>query len=175
MLQTACFDAWPPSLQFHFAIFAAMARIKLSLPETLPFSCMLPIRVTDLNYGAHLGNDKLLGLMHEARVQYFAHYGYSETNAEGTSFIMGDCAIVYLTEGFYGQMLKCEVGVADFTRVSFDLLYRFTILESGKRLAEAKTCLVCFDYDTRKVQQVPAPLQARLLVAGPTNQTEPVE
>lgn len=151
-----------------------MARIKLSLPPVLPFSCLLPIRITDLNYGAHLGNDKLLSLIHEARVQFFAHYGYSETNAEGTSFIMGDCAIVYLSEGFYGQTLRCEVGAGDFSRVSFDLFYRFTVVETGKPLAEAKTGLVCFDYETRKVQQVPPALEARLTtsLAIQTDETE---
>lgn len=139
-----------------------MARIKLSLPPQLPFTCTLPIRITDLNYGAHLGNDKLLSLMHEARVQYFAHHGYTEVNAEGTSFIMGDCAIVYIREGFYGQTLRCELGAGDYTRVSFDLFYRFVIEGTEEVLAEAKTGLVCFDYDTHKVKSVPQTLRDRL-------------
>jgi acyl-CoA thioester hydrolase len=143
-----------------------MARIKLSLPSVLPFNCTIPIRITDLNYGAHLGNDKVLSLIHEARVQFFAHFGYTEIDAEGTSFIMGDCAIVYMAEGFYGQTLRCEVGAGDFTRVSFDLFYRFVVVETGAILAEAKTGLVCFDYGTRKVNQVPDALKARLLGAS---------
>jgi acyl-CoA thioesterase FadM len=80
---------------------------------------------------------------------------------------------VYLTEGFYGQTLACEIGVGDFSRVSFDLYYRFTVLETGKQLAEAKTGLVCFDYDGRKVRAVPDRLSARLLadMTAPTPQT----
>lgn len=139
-----------------------MARIQLSLPAELPFACELTIRVTDLNYGAHLGNDRLLGLIHEARYQYFEHYGYTELQAEGVSFIMGDCAIVYIKEGFHGQRLRCEVGVGDYARSSFDVFYRFTLVETGERFAEAKTGLVCFDYDTRKVKRVPEALRARL-------------
>jgi acyl-CoA thioester hydrolase len=139
-----------------------MARIKLSLPEVFPFACELTIRVTDLNYGAHLGNDRLLGLIHEARYQFFLHYGYTELAAEGTSFIMGDCAIVYIMEGFHGQRLRCEVGVGDYANSSFDVLYRFTLAETGELFAEAKTGLVCFNYETRRVQRVPAALRARL-------------
>jgi acyl-CoA thioester hydrolase len=139
-----------------------MPRLKLSIPQSLPFSCLLPIRITDLNYGAHLGNDKLLSLMHEARAQFFTHHGYQENSAEGTSFIMGDCAILYKAEGFYGQTLRCEVGAGDYTRAAFDIYYRFTIEGEEKLLAEAKTGMVCFNYETRKVQSVPEALKARL-------------
>lgn len=139
-----------------------MPRLKLSIPTSLPFSCVLPIRITDLNYGRHLGNDKLLSLMHEARAQYFASFGYAEDAAEGTSFIMGDCAILYKAEGFYGQVLRCEVGAGDYSRAAFDIYYRFIIDGEERLLAEAKTGLVCFDYTTRKVQSVPEPLRLRL-------------
>ena len=33
-----------------------MGRVKLELPETFSFSTELTVRVTDLNYGGHLGN-----------------------------------------------------------------------------------------------------------------------
>jgi hypothetical protein len=45
-----------------------MPRLKLELPAGFPFRTTLTVRVTDLNYGNHLGNDALLGLLHEARV-----------------------------------------------------------------------------------------------------------
>lgn len=139
-----------------------MARIRFRIPRQLPFSCTIPIRVTDLNYGGHLANDKVLTLMHEARELYFRHHGYTEMEAEGTSFIMGDCAIMYKTEGFYGQVLRIEVGAGDYSRASFDLYYRLVIAGEDKILAEGKTGLVCFDYETRKVTAVPEALQARL-------------
>jgi acyl-CoA thioesterase FadM len=136
-----------------------MSRIKLTIPKHLPFTCRVPIRITDLNYGGHLGNDKVLTLLHEARALFFSHFGYAENAAEGTSFIMGDCAILYKAEGFYGQVLRCEVGAGDFTNVSFDIFYRLTIEGEEKLLAEAKTGLVCFDYAVRKVRPVPEALR----------------
>ena len=47
-----------------------MARVKLEIPELLPFATELEVRVGDVNYGGHLGNDALLGLLHEARIRF---------------------------------------------------------------------------------------------------------
>ena len=47
-----------------------MPRVKVALPATFPFRTEIPVRITDLNYGGHLGNDALLGLLHEARVHF---------------------------------------------------------------------------------------------------------
>lgn len=47
-----------------------MARISIDLPSTFTFSATIPVRITDLNYGGHVGNDTILSIIHEARVQY---------------------------------------------------------------------------------------------------------
>lgn len=134
-----------------------MARIKLNLPEALPFSTRISIRITDLNYGNHVGNDTILSLLHEARVQYLLSHGYTELNLGGTSLIMGDVAIEYKAEAFYGDIITAYVGTADFSRVGFDIFYKLTRENAGKEIvvALAKTGMVCFDYTARKVTQVP--------------------
>ncbi|NNG26771.1 MAG: thioesterase, partial [Ignavibacteriaceae bacterium] len=55
-----------------------MARIKIDPPEKFMFNTEITIRVTDLNYGAHLGNDSVLSICHEARMRFLKHFGYSE-------------------------------------------------------------------------------------------------
>jgi acyl-CoA thioesterase FadM len=144
-----------------------MARVTLSLPEDLPFACELQVRITDLNYANHLANDKVLALMHEARARYFLDLGYGELDADGAAFIMSDVVIVFKSEGFFNQRLRCEVGCADFSRAGFDLCYRFTHLDPktgapGKLLAEAKTGMVCYDYSERKVKSIPVQVRAKL-------------
>ena len=57
-----------------------MARIKLDFSDKFLFSTIIPVRITDLNYGNHLANDKVLSIIHESRIQFFQHYGYSELN-----------------------------------------------------------------------------------------------
>lgn len=138
-----------------------MGRIKLDIPERLPFVTRFPIRVTDLNYAGHLSNDSILSMAHEARMQFFKHHGYTELAAEGTAFIMGDCAIVYKSEGFHGQMVKVSVGAGDYSRVSFDLFYRLELEDEGKLLAEVKTGLVSFSYEDNKVRRIPPALKEK--------------
>lgn len=134
-----------------------MPRIKLTFPQGVSFSTTIPIRITDLNYGAHVGNDTILTLMHEARVQYLHHFGFEELNVAGVGLIMSDAVIEFKTQLFYGSFLKAHVAAAGFTRVSFDLYYKLAIETAGNEtvIALAKTSMVCFDYSIKKVVSVP--------------------
>jgi 4-hydroxybenzoyl-CoA thioesterase len=124
-----------------------MARLKLSLPEDLPFSTELTVRVGDVNYGGHLGNDSLLGLLHEARIRFLASLGYSELDVAGHGMIMGDVAIVYKAQAFLGDVLRIDVGTMDFTGSGCDVIYRVVRPADGETIALAKTGIVLFDYD----------------------------
>jgi acyl-CoA thioesterase FadM len=138
-----------------------MGRLRLSLPEHLPFATDLPVRITDINYGGHMANQALLGMMHEARMQFLHHYGYTELSLEGVSLIMADSAIVYLGEAFYGDDLRFELGPGDFSRRGFDLFYRMSCPERAQNIAHAKTAMVCFDYERRQVQSLPEAFRQR--------------
>jgi acyl-CoA thioesterase FadM len=137
-----------------------MARIRLDLPPSFPFRTALTVRVTDLNYGGHLGNDALLGLIHEARVQFLASLGYTEQDVDGVGMLMSDCAIVYKAQGFLGERVTVAVAAGEFSRVGCDLFYRLD-KEDGTELARAKTGLVFFDYQAQAVRPVPEGFRAR--------------
>jgi YbgC/YbaW family acyl-CoA thioester hydrolase len=139
-----------------------MARIRISIPESFSFSTIIPIRITDLNYGGHVGNDTILSLLHEARVQFLKHYGFTELDFAGTSLIMSDVAIEFRSEVFYGSSIKVMVTAGEFTRAGFDIFYQMMNAENNKLVAIAKTGMVCFDYTTRKVTAVPAQALAKL-------------
>jgi acyl-CoA thioester hydrolase len=131
-----------------------MARIKLVLPEKFSFKTSIPVRISDLNYGNHLANHVYLEMMQEARMQYLAQWHWSEKDLAGVAVIMGDTAIVYKQECFYGDVLTIEVLATEFGQRSFDLYYRFT-KQDGSLVCEAKTGMVCFDYVNRKTVDVP--------------------
>lgn len=135
-----------------------MPRLKLSLPTAFHFSCQLPIRITDINYGGHVGNDKILTLLHEARVQYLNYFGYSELNFAGASLIMADVSIEFKSEVFYGDVMTASLIAGDFQKVSFDIYYQLEKQKEGKKIvvASAKTGMVCFDYHQRKIAPVPS-------------------
>jgi YbgC/YbaW family acyl-CoA thioester hydrolase len=134
-----------------------MARIRIELPERFPFSCSIPVRITDINYGGHVGNDTILSIIHEARMQYLRSLGYSELSFAGVALIMADVGIEYKHESFYGDTIMCEVAVTEHSKVSFDVVYRMSIIKDNKKVvvALAKTGMVCYNYDKKKVVAIP--------------------
>ena len=132
-----------------------MARVKLELPTRFLFETEIDVRVTDLNYGSHLGNDALLSLIHEARWRFLRAHGMSEADVGGRQIILADAAIVYRAEGFAGDRLRFEVTVGDFTRAGCDFFYRVTRVADGKLVAEAKTGAVFLDPGTRRMTALP--------------------
>lgn len=132
-----------------------MARTKLEIPAVLPFSTEIPIRIGDINYGGHLGNDAVLSIVHEARVQFLKSLGYTELNIEGKSILMTDAVVLYKAEGFYGDVLRIEVGATDVESIGCDFVYRLTYKTSGKEIAIVKTHVAFLDPQTRKISAVP--------------------
>jgi acyl-CoA thioester hydrolase len=138
-----------------------MARIKIELPGSFSFSCQIPVRITDINYGGHAGNDTVLSIIHEARMQFLKSMGYTEMEFAGTGMIMTDVAIEFKNELFYGDVITASVVTGEISRIGFDILYRLETLrpqnDKGKILvATAKTGMVCYDYEKKKIVSVPA-------------------
>lgn len=135
-----------------------MPRLQLDFPDETKFTCELTVRAADLNYGNHLGNDSILTLMQEARIQFYRSLGYrNELSFEGTiGHIVADAAVVYKSEAFLGDVLVIEVALTDFNKYGFDMFYRLRNKETGKDVAIGKTGIVFFDYEKRKVASIPA-------------------
>ena len=138
-----------------------MGRVKIDLPEKYFFKTEIRVRVSDINYGGHLGNDALLGILHEARLRYLHALGYTELDLGGSSLIMADVAIEYKREGFLGDILTVHIMPTDFNKYGFDLVYHVTN-QHQKPVAFAKTGMLCFNYATRKVMSVPADVRVKL-------------
>lgn len=127
-----------------------MARIKLDMPQSYPFKTELTVRITDINYGGHLGNSDVLVLIHEARVRFLASYGYSEIDVEGYGTIMLDSVIIYKNQAFAGDVLEIEVAAGEFSRIGCDIFYRLSNKATGTEIALAKTGVSVFDYQNQK-------------------------
>ena len=141
-----------------------MARIKVELPEHFAFSTIIPVRITDLNYGKHVGNDTILSMIHEARVQYLKQLGYGELDLAGVGVIMSDVGIEFKSELFYGDEVIASVAAGDITRISFDLYYKLEKRsgDTTQLVAVAKTGMVCYDYSKKKVAAVPGEVVEKL-------------
>jgi len=132
-----------------------MARIKLEFPDKILFQTEIPVRITDINYGGHLGNDSILSIVQEARVRFLKEYNYSEKNIDGLGIIMTDCAIVYKSESFYGDVLQIRIGITDFFKYGCDIYYQLVNKKTEKNVAIVKTGIMFFDYEQRKKARVP--------------------
>jgi acyl-CoA thioester hydrolase len=135
-----------------------MPRIVIELPDQFIFTAELPVRVSDLNYGGHVGNDAILTIMQEARVRYYRHLGFKdEISFQGSiGQIITDAAIQYKSEAFLGDVLLVRIAVTEFSKYGFDMLYYLENKETGKEVARGKTNIVCFDYEKRKIAVIPA-------------------
>ena len=137
-----------------------MARIKIDIPEKILGSFIIPIRIADINYGNHVGNDAFVSIIHEARMQWLKQYDYTELKIEGIGLIMSGIGIEFKSEAFYGDVVEVRLGAGDISRVAFDLNYQLFVKRNDENilLANAKTGMVCFDYEKRKVVAIPEKL-----------------
>ncbi len=138
-----------------------MARIKIALPKTFSFTVSIPIRITDVNYGGHVGNDTILSLIHEARMQYLKELGYTEMHFAGIGLIMADAGIEFKSELYYEDVVLVSIACSDYSKISFDLYYKLEKVvhndTNSKKIlvAAAKTAMVCYDYTNKKIVAIP--------------------
>jgi acyl-CoA thioester hydrolase len=142
-----------------------MSRLAINLPGKFIFSTQIPIRIGDINRASHLSHVNLVQILEEARAQFMVSLGYQDAvNIDrGTGFILGDLAVVFKGQAYYGQALKIEIGAADIARNSFDMVYKVTNAENEAEVAVARTTILSFDYQKQKVIPLPQGLRDRLI------------
>ena len=141
-----------------------MERVKIKLPAQFNFSTIVRIRITDLNFGGHVGNDTFLSLLHEARHEFLKHHSYGETSFEGAGLIMTDAAIEYKRELAQGDEVKISVAADGFDKFGFDLFYKMEVVTNEQTIlaAKAKTGMLCYDYEKRKLVTMPEGAKEKL-------------
>ena len=143
-------------------------RIKLDLPQQfLHVTFKIPVRISDINYGNHTGNDAIVSIIHEARMQWLQQFNYTELDIEGVSLIMADLAIEFRNETFYGDVICVELAIGEISKKSFELYYRLTVERDEKvvLVAKAKTGMVCYNYQDKILIPIPSPFM-KILING---------
>lgn len=140
-----------------------MARIEINMIEKFSFETELAVRITDINYGNHVGADAFASLLHEARVRFLNNFGFSEADIDGTALMISDLAVVYKSQSFYGDRLKFEIGAGEFSKYGCDIFYRATHTRTGKLIILAKTGIVFFDIGKKKITLTPTAFSSLFL------------
>ena len=140
-----------------------MARIKLARLDQYQSVYETSIEVTDLNYGNHLGNDALVGIIHRARVHFLQRLGASENNlGDGkTGILLADLVVNYKGEGFLFEKLGVESSIGEVRSKGFRMFHRI-IAEQGRLIALAEAGIVAFDYHKRNVVRIPEPFFSKI-------------
>ena len=119
-----------------------MARIQFELPAQFLFSTEMQIYISHVNQGGHLDNAQLLTLVSEARVRFFKHLGYRESDVQGHGVVVGDIVAQYKSEGFHGETMRVEMTPVDPNKYGFDLVFRMTETASAREVARGKVGVV---------------------------------
>jgi acyl-CoA thioesterase FadM len=132
-----------------------MPRVKLAEQLHYEFHYQVTLQVRDINYGGHLGNDAVVGLIHEARLNLLRQLGCNEMDlGDGqTGLIIGDLVVNYKAEGFMFDCLQIDSHIGEINRNSFRIFHRFT--KNGEILALAETGIVTFNYQQRRIAFIP--------------------
>ncbi len=132
--------------------------------DRFPFHTELHVRVGDLNYGGHLGNDKFLLYFHEARVRYFQFLGVTEADiGDGISLTQTEAYIAYKGEALLGDVLSIRVHIDEFSRARFRVNFIITRSKDDKLIATGYTILAAFDYLAHKPQRIPQSFKDKVL------------
>ncbi len=141
-----------------------IGRIKFELPAgPAIFQTTLQVRITDLNYGNHLGNDRILVFTHEARAQFLQSRGQSEASVFGKSLILADAAIMFKGEAFFGDKLEAKIFPGPCHQHGFDLYTQFYNSAKNFEVARIKCGLLFFDYEKRQLTRAPEQLSSLFL------------
>jgi acyl-CoA thioester hydrolase len=100
-------------------------------------------------------NDSLISLIHEARVQFFKSYGFTESDVNGVGILITSLAVNYKAEGFYRDSIQIEIGIDTVSKARVDILYSLTLQHSRLGIATAMTAVTFYYYKKSKVARVP--------------------
>ena len=141
-----------------------MARVKLIPLEHYQNIYETAVEVTDLNYGNHLGNDALVGIIHRARVHFLHRLGASENDlGDGkTGILMADLIVNYKDESFLFDKLSVESSIGEVRTKGFRMFHKITS-EQGRLIALAETGVVAFNYEKRKVARIPKSFVSKIM------------
>lgn len=131
-----------------------MPKIKLIEQPLYSFQYRTVLKIRDINYGNHLSNDAVVGLIHEARIDMFSKIGCSERDlGDKTGIVIADLAVNYKNQGYLGDEIIIHLEIDEIGKKGFRIFYK--IERGNDTIALAETGVVMYDYLAEKITVVP--------------------
>lgn len=133
-----------------------MERIKLDFPaEAVIHRHPMTVRVTDMNYGRHLGHDALVSLLHEARMQAFATLDLLEWDMQGYPSLVADLAVQYQSEARWPDALMVATAVPEPQGKALTIYQRVYQADSQQVVATARINQLLIDLASGRPVEIP--------------------
>ena len=114
------------------------------------------VRVSDINYGGHMGNDKALTVFHDARINFLQSFGFSEMNiGDNIGIILIEANIKYKAEVFLHDVLEVSVKLDKVEGIKWNLAYTAKRSSDSKVVFEGNTLMASFNYERKKISPIP--------------------
>jgi len=114
-----------------------------------------PVRVTDLNYGKHVGVAQMHGMAHNARCCFLSSLGLSESDIGGAGIMALESNIKLSAECLQGDQLRFFVDITIVSRTQFKCTVSVFNIQSNKTVATVEEKILCFDYGRKRPAAIP--------------------
>lgn len=119
------------------------------------FSLDQPVRVTDLNYGNHVGITQMHGMAHSARYCFFSSLGLTELDVGGVGLMALESHIKLKAESFLGDILRFFVDIEILSKTQFKCIVSVFNSQTNKPVATIEETMICFDYARKRPAAIP--------------------
>jgi len=120
------------------------------------FYTPIDVRISDINYGGHLSNDRYLSIFHDARIRYLQQHGFSELNiGNNVGLIMTEAHVHYYAEVFWGDKLSVGVCICEIGKIKFTIEYEMKRAADDKIVATGFTRMAGYDYQLKEAVKIP--------------------
>lgn len=106
------------------------------------FETAIQVRISDLNYGAHLGIPSLSQILHNTRDMYMRSLGVSEINCFGTKIVHVSQTVTCHQETFFGDELNISIYFVEKTKARIKLKYEVTNIKTEKVISDAEETIL---------------------------------
>lgn len=124
----------------------------------------IKIRISDINYGNHLGHTQLINLLHEIRLQFLKKNGLNEHDIDGNALVMRDLNVKYINQAFWDNEIEINMQLQN-AGIKIIFTYDVNNLTLNNKTAEIITVMLLVDKKTFR------PLKPNLLMETFSNGT----
>jgi YbgC/YbaW family acyl-CoA thioester hydrolase len=106
-------------------------------------------RISDINYGNHVGHIELLNLLHEVRMQFLKKYHLNEIEMEGCALMVRELKIKYINQSFWNDELKIHLELKE-SRAKIIFNYSIHNLSKNNLTGHAEIIMLLINKNTQK-------------------------